>query len=106
LGSSRFPRRGGDAGRIGQRQVALVAERLGRRRFHAKAHDQSTVAFLMAIIPDTVTGAFANGEILQVLFFALLFAFGLQMLGERGKPVLKFLDDISKVSSSRSSASS
>ncbi|CAN7554421.1 dicarboxylate/amino acid:cation symporter [Bosea sp. LjRoot9] len=69
----------------------------GIAAFTAKAHDQSTVAFLMAIIPDTVVGAFANGEILQVLFFALLFAFGLQMIGERGKPVLKFVDDISHV---------
>ncbi|MDR6874386.1 aerobic C4-dicarboxylate transport protein [Bosea sp. BE125] len=69
----------------------------GIAAFTAKAHDQSTIAFLMAIIPDTVVGAFANGEILQVLFFALLFAFGLQMIGERGKPVLKFVDDISLV---------
>jgi Na+/H+-dicarboxylate symporter len=35
-----------------------------------------------------VVGAFAQGEILQVLFFAILFAFGLQTLGERGKVLL------------------
>src|SRR5918995_1343985 len=51
--------------------------------FTAKAKDQSTTAFLMDIIPSTVVGAFAAGEILQVLFFAILFAFGLQALGER-----------------------
>ena len=39
----------------------------------------------MDIIPNTVVGAFAQGEILQVLFFAILFAFGLQTLGERGQ---------------------
>jgi aerobic C4-dicarboxylate transport protein len=33
-------------------------------------------------------GAFAQGEILQVLFFSVLFAFGLQALGERGKLLL------------------
>ena len=38
--------------------------------YTAKAKDQSTVAFLMDIIPSTVVGAFATGEILQVLFFA------------------------------------
>lgn len=65
--------------------------------FTAKAKDQSTIAFLMAIIPDTVVGAFANGEILQVLFIALLFAFGLQMIGARGKAVLHFIDDIAQV---------
>jgi aerobic C4-dicarboxylate transport protein len=65
--------------------------------FTAKAKDQSTIAFLMDIIPNTVVGAFANGEILQVLFFAILFAFGLQMLGERGKPLLNLIDDASHV---------
>ena len=45
--------------------------------FTAKAKDQSTIGFLMDIIPSTVVGAFAAGEILQVLFFAILFAFGL-----------------------------
>ncbi|MGO4669660.1 dicarboxylate/amino acid:cation symporter [Bosea sp. 2YAB26] len=65
--------------------------------FTAKAKEQSTIGFLMDIIPATVVGAFATGEILQVLFFALLFAFGLQMLGERGKPVLHFVDDIAQV---------
>ncbi|GAU82465.1 dicarboxylate/amino acid:cation symporter [Bosea sp. BIWAKO-01] len=65
--------------------------------FTTKAKEQSTIGFLMDIIPTTVVGAFATGEILQVLFFALLFAFGLQMLGERGKPVLHFVDDIAQV---------
>ncbi|MGO4736524.1 dicarboxylate/amino acid:cation symporter [Bosea sp. 2KB_26] len=65
--------------------------------FTAKAKEQSTIGFLTDIIPTTVVSAFATGEILQVLFFALLFAFALQMLGERGKPVLHFVDDIAQV---------
>jgi len=60
--------------------------------YTTKAGQQSTVEFLMHIIPNTVVGAFAEGEILQVLFFAVLFAFGLFMLGERGRPVLSFID--------------
>ena len=60
-----------------------------------KAGQQGTVEFLMHIIPNTVVGTFAEGEILQVLFFAILFAFGLFMLGERGRPVLAFIDIIS-----------
>ena len=44
--------------------------------YTAKAKEQSTIDFLMDIIPSTVVGAFATGEILQVLFFAVLFAFG------------------------------
>src|SRR3954463_11907156 len=60
--------------------------------YTTKAGQQGTVEFLMHIIPNTVVGAFAEGEILQVLFFAILFAFGLFMLGERGRPVLAFID--------------
>ncbi|HME29318.1 MAG TPA: dicarboxylate/amino acid:cation symporter [Pseudolabrys sp.] len=63
--------------------------------YTTKAGQQSTADFLMHIIPNTVVGAFAEGEILQVLFFAVLFAFALSMMGERGKPVLNFIDIIS-----------
>ena len=65
--------------------------------FTAKAKDQGTVQFLMDIIPSTVVGAFANGEILQVLFFAILFAFGLQALGQHGDGVLRLIDVVSHV---------
>jgi aerobic C4-dicarboxylate transport protein len=63
--------------------------------FVTKSKEQSTVQFLMDIIPNTVVGAFAQGEILQVLFFAVLFAFGLQMLGERGQVLLGVIDQAS-----------
>ena len=63
--------------------------------YTTKAGQQGTVEFLMHIIPNTVVAAFAEGEILQVLFFAILFAFALFMLGERGRPVLAFIDIIS-----------
>jgi aerobic C4-dicarboxylate transport protein len=64
--------------------------------YTTKAKDQSTIGFLLDIIPSTVVGAFATGEILQVLFFAILFAFGLQALGERGESVLR-LDVVSHI---------
>src|SRR3954451_23571862 len=63
--------------------------------FVTKSKEQSTVQFLMDIIPNTVIGAFAQGEILQVLFFAVLFAFGLQMLGARGQVLLGVIDQAS-----------
>src|SRR6476469_10795242 len=63
--------------------------------YTTKAGQQSTVDFLMHIIPNTVIGAFAEGEILQVLFFAILFAFGMFMLGERGRPVINLIGTIS-----------
>jgi len=58
---------------------------------------QSTIGFLLNVIPATVVGAFANGDILQVLFFSVLFAFALQRMGDFGKPVLEFIDRIAHV---------
>jgi aerobic C4-dicarboxylate transport protein len=51
--------------------------------------------FILHIIPKTPVDAFASGEILQVLFFALLFAGAATALGAKGKPIIKFVDDIS-----------
>jgi aerobic C4-dicarboxylate transport protein len=62
-----------------------------------KTKSLSTVDFLSNIIPTTFVDAFAKGEILQVLLIALLFGFALSMLGERGRPVARFIDDLSHV---------
>jgi len=62
-----------------------------------RAQQQSTVDFLMHIIPATVVGAFAEGEILQVLFVAILFAFALQALGDYGRPLLHLIDHTAHV---------
>jgi aerobic C4-dicarboxylate transport protein len=56
-----------------------------------------TVEFLMKLIPTTVVAAFANGDVLQVLLFAVLFGCALAMLGERGAPVASFIDTLSHV---------
>jgi aerobic C4-dicarboxylate transport protein len=65
--------------------------------YTAKAKNQSTLDFVMNIIPNTVVDAFAKGDILQVLLFAILFGFALSMLGERGRPITKLIDDLSHV---------
>ncbi|MBX3486169.1 dicarboxylate/amino acid:cation symporter [Phenylobacterium sp.] len=57
-----------------------------------KAHDLTIVGFLMDVIPSSVAGAFAEGNILQVLFFAIPFGIALAMIGEKGRPVLQVLD--------------
>ena len=59
--------------------------------YAAKAHDSTLIGFLQGIIPATVVGAFADGNILQVLFFSVLFGISLAAVGERGKPVLDIL---------------
>jgi aerobic C4-dicarboxylate transport protein len=58
---------------------------------------QSPVDFLLNVIPTTVVDAFAKGEILQVLLFAVLFGFALQRLGTRGAAMLGFIDGLSQV---------
>lgn len=65
--------------------------------FTAKAKSQSTTDFVMNIIPNTFVDAFAKGDILQVLLIAILFGFALSLLGERGKPITKLIDDLSHV---------
>ncbi len=49
--------------------------------------------FLLAIIPDTIVGAFAKGDILPVLFFAVLFGIGMSHLGERGQRLMHVLEE-------------
>ena len=66
-------------------------------QYTTNAHLPSTGEFLMNVIPETFIGAFARGDILQVLLIAILFGFSLSTLGEKGRPVLQFIDDISKV---------
>ena len=65
--------------------------------YAAAGEKQSTVDFLMNVIPGTVVGAFANGDILQVLFFSVLFGYALHRLGSYGKPVFEFIERVSHV---------
>ena len=55
-----------------------------------------TVEFLMRLIPTTVVDAFAKGDVLQVLLFAVLFGSALALLGERGQRVTGLVDDIAQ----------
>lgn len=66
-------------------------------QYTEKASHQSTTDFVMNIIPNTFVDAFAKGDILQVLLIAILFGFALSMMGERGRPVTKMIEDFSHV---------
>src|SRR5450631_2822136 len=61
--------------------------------FAKQAEAQKSVDFFLHIIPDTVVGAFATGEILQVLLFSILFGFAVMALGERGRNLRIFVDE-------------
>jgi aerobic C4-dicarboxylate transport protein len=60
-----------------------------------QAEATKSVDFVLNIIPDSVVGAFARGDILQVLLFAILFGFALMALGERGHRLRDIIDDTS-----------
>jgi len=60
-----------------------------------QAEAQKSVDFVLNIIPDSVVGALARGDILQVLLFAILFGFALMALGERGHRLRDVIDDTS-----------
>lgn len=64
----------------------------GLDQFTASAAKLSVVDFFMHIIPDTFLGAFTKGEVLPVLFIAVLSGFALSSMGEKGKPVLHVLE--------------
>ena len=75
------------AGFTGAPDAAAVA------KYVHPAAGHSGVDFLLDIIPDSAIGAFAKGDILQVLLFSLLFGFALQTLGEKGRGMRTFVDD-------------
>jgi aerobic C4-dicarboxylate transport protein len=58
---------------------------------------QGTVDFLLAVIPNTVVDAFAKGEMLQVLLFAVMFGFALHRFGGRGTLVFDLIEKTSHV---------
>jgi aerobic C4-dicarboxylate transport protein len=56
--------------------------------YTSESQHLSTVDFILNIIPDTIVGAFARGEVLQVLLFSVLFGLALLRLGPRARPLV------------------
>ncbi len=67
------------------------------QKYKDGASEIKWLEFFTHIVPSNVVKAFADGDILQVLFFSVLFGLGLTKLGEQGKPVLQTFDRIAKV---------
>ena len=82
---------------VGMHVDPTTLDTKGIAAFASAGRQQSTIAFLLNVIPSTIVGAFASGDILQVLFFSVIFAFALQRMGDYGKPVLEFIDRIAHV---------
>jgi len=69
----------------------------GLSQYTESAAKLGVVDFFMHIIPDTFVGAFNKGEVLPVLFIAVLCGFALSAMGERGRPVLDVLEALSQM---------
>jgi aerobic C4-dicarboxylate transport protein len=78
------------AGANGQADANAVAG------YAKQASEMKPVDFVLHIIPDSVVGAFARGDVLQVLLFAILFGFALMFLGARGDALRTLIDDLAK----------
>lgn len=66
-------------------------------QYVSEAQDMDWGKFFSHIVPHNVVEAFATGDILQVLFFSILFAIGLKMLGEKGHGLLGTFEKINQV---------
>jgi aerobic C4-dicarboxylate transport protein len=62
-----------------------------------QSKQMGVVDFLMHIVPSSMIDAFAKGEVLQIVFIAVLFGVALAMLGEQGRSLTEFLDKLSRV---------
>ncbi|WP_300001140.1 dicarboxylate/amino acid:cation symporter [uncultured Cedecea sp.] len=77
-----------DPATLDTKAVAVYAE---------QASQQGIIPFILDIIPGSVIGAFASGNILQVLMFAVLFGFALHHLGEKGQVIFNVIESFSRV---------
>ncbi|MFS8930618.1 dicarboxylate/amino acid:cation symporter [Cupriavidus taiwanensis] len=62
------------------------------KAYTTAAEHHTMLDFLMSIVPNTVVGAFANGEMLPIIFFSMLLAIALARLGPRTAPFVDMLD--------------
>jgi aerobic C4-dicarboxylate transport protein len=65
--------------------------------YAAQGKGMSFVDFITHIVPSSVVDAFAKGDILQVVFFSVLFGAALAAIGERGRPLTDVLERLSQV---------
>ena len=65
--------------------------------YAAQAHESTLTGFLMDVIPSSFLSAFTSGNILQVLFVAILFGIGTILIGEPAKPVVRLFESVGLV---------
>jgi aerobic C4-dicarboxylate transport protein len=65
--------------------------------FAKEAHNINWGEFFTHIVPPNIVDAFAKGDILQVLFFSIMFAIGLKMMGPNGQSIVNAFEKLNKV---------
>ncbi|TCD10355.1 C4-dicarboxylate transporter DctA [Pedobacter frigidisoli] len=81
----------------GESMIAKSGDATKIAGYAEQAKEMNWAEFFLHIIPHNVIAAFAEGNILQILLFAILFGYGLNKLGGEGTVVLNAFDKISKV---------
>ncbi len=66
------------------------------KSYIAQTQHQSAVEFVLNIIPQTMVGAFADGNVLQVLLISVLIGFALTRMGESGKAIAGLIESVSR----------
>jgi aerobic C4-dicarboxylate transport protein len=66
-------------------------------RYTASGAEMSFVDFFTHIVPSSAVDAFAKGDVLQVVFFAILFGVALASLGAKGRPLVEILEQLAQV---------
>jgi aerobic C4-dicarboxylate transport protein len=66
-------------------------------KYQTQANEMHWVDFFLHIIPSNIFDAFAKGDILQILFFSVLFGVGLSKLGTPGQPIIHFFEKLSSI---------
>jgi aerobic C4-dicarboxylate transport protein len=64
-------------------------------KYQRAGESLNAVDFVLHIIPESVVGAFARGDILQVLVFSVLFGLALAQMGEDAASVVAFIERVS-----------
>ncbi|MGG5252591.1 dicarboxylate/amino acid:cation symporter [Neobacillus sp. SM06] len=63
----------------------------------AKETSHGFIDFIVGIIPDNFVGSLAKGDLLPILFVAVLFGIATASLGDKGKPVIKIFEQFTDV---------
>lgn len=64
------------------------------QKYATSAHEHGFIDFVVSIVPDNVVGAFVKGDMLQILFFAVVFGVALAAMGQKGKLVEDIFDKV------------